>query len=390
MTSLSRSRVTVVSRIFSPEPGAASFRLAALTRALLECGAEVDVLTSTAPAGMRVAGDVAGATVRRAPVLRDRDGYVRGYAQYMSFDVPLAFRLLSSRKPHAVIVEPPPTTGAVVRAVCWFRRIPYVYYAADVWSEAASVAGSPALVTNVVRALEKFALSGAAGVAAVSESVAQRLREIAPKALVEVVGNGYDETIFRPDGPSHRADAPYLLYPGTASEVHGAMIFIDAMPRVLSLMPDARLVFIGQGAERDAMQARATATVPGAVEFLPRMSGREVAGWIRGAAATLASVLPNAYVAFPTKMLASVGCGTRVVYTGPEPGLSFARTPGVGWTAEYTKDEVAEAMISALREAGSDGERRRLSTWASGEHSLGVVMSRVTGLVQDVIRNARR
>src|SRR3546814_10831501 len=36
--------------------------------------------------------------VRRARVLRDAAGYVRGYLQYMSFDIPLAVRLLLARR----------------------------------------------------------------------------------------------------------------------------------------------------------------------------------------------------------------------------------------------------------------------------------------------------
>lgn len=348
------------------------------------------VLTSFPPPGMQPDDTSSGIVVRRRPVLRDRDGYVRGYAQYMSFDIPLLFRLLFSRRSDLVVVEPPPTTGAVVRVVCALRRIPYVYYAADIWSEASAVAGSPAIVTRFVRALERFAANGAVTVAAVSESVAERIREIAPGARVEVVGNGYDETLFRPEGPAVDADGPYLLYPGTASEVHGAMIFVDAMPRVLDEIPNARLIFVGQGAERDAMAARAAEVAPGAVEFHPRVSGTEIATWIRGAAATLASVLPDAYVAFPTKMLASVGCGTRVVFTGPEPGLSFVREPGVGWTAGYSPIEVADAMIAALRHTSTAEERAALATWARAEHSLGAVMSRITGIVRGIVRAPRR
>src|SRR5699024_11005696 len=153
-------RVTLVSRIFLPEPSAASFRLAALVRALADDGARVDVLTTSPGPGVEQVHGAAGgggpgdagrsstgpagdapcdgmpARVRRAPVLRDATGYVRGYLPYLSFDVPLLWRLLRTRRPDVVLVEPPPTTGAVVRAVCTVRRLPYVYYAADVWSDA--------------------------------------------------------------------------------------------------------------------------------------------------------------------------------------------------------------------------------------------------------------
>jgi len=152
-------RIAVVSRIYRPEPAAASLFLGAVVDALLAEGHEVDVLTATPPAGMRP--ESRGERVRTRRVLRDASGYVRGYAGYMSFDIPLAFRLLMLPKPHAVLVEPPPTTGAVVRMVCALRRIPYVYDAADIWSDAAQLEDVPGWVIRALRAVERFALRGA-------------------------------------------------------------------------------------------------------------------------------------------------------------------------------------------------------------------------------------
>src|SRR5690625_423955 len=94
--------VVLATRIFTPEPAAASLRLSALVDALVEAGHRVTVLTTTTPHGTE---HPPGARVRRWPVLRDRDGYVRGYVQYLSFDIPLALRLLLTRRPDAVVVE---------------------------------------------------------------------------------------------------------------------------------------------------------------------------------------------------------------------------------------------------------------------------------------------
>lgn len=68
-------RVTIASRIFRPEAGAAAFRLGALADELSERGHEVTVLTTVPPGGGADDGDI---TVRRWPVLRDRSGSVRG------------------------------------------------------------------------------------------------------------------------------------------------------------------------------------------------------------------------------------------------------------------------------------------------------------------------
>lgn len=389
MRSLKGRGVAIVSRIYGPEPGAASFRLSALARALREAGAHVTVLTTTPPHPHSPEPAAPGIDVRRFPVLRDRAGYVRGYVHYMSFDVPAFFRLLFARRVDVVVIEPPPTTGCVGRIACALRRKPYVYYAADVWSEAVAETSAPKLVARVVRRMEQFALGGATAVLAVSDDVAARVRSLRPEATVITVGNGVDDDTFTLAGPRIRREHPYLLYVGTASEVHGAGIFVEAMPEVLRHVPDAQLVFVGQGAELEKIAARADTIAPGAVSFEPRVSPERAAEWIRGAAATLASTIPGGYVAFPTKMYASAACGTRVVYAGGDPGRSFAREPGVGWAAEYDAASVAAAMVTALTTPVGDAERGDLSEWTRTHHSLKAVAERAVDAVASALARRR-
>src|SRR5690625_1773643 len=275
--------VVLATRIFTPEPAAASLRLSALVDALVEAGHRVTVLTTTTPHGTE---HPPGARVRRWPVLRDRDGYVRGYVQYLSFDIPLALRLLLTRRPDVVVVEPPPTTGLVAAACSWLRRTPMVYYAADIWSDAVVTAGMPRAVSTVLRGLERRVLRAASRVLATSCGVGDRVRTLGADAVN--VGNGVDTTVFRPDGATIERDRPYLVYTGTASEVHGADVFTRAFEQVIDRRPGAALVFIGQGSDVATMRRQADELAPGAVTFLPRMPPDEVARWIRGARAALA------------------------------------------------------------------------------------------------------
>ncbi|MCY7299659.1 MAG: hypothetical protein LH616_10660 [Ilumatobacteraceae bacterium] len=86
-------RVVIATRIFSPEISAASGILRTWAEEFRDRGCEVTILTAKPPRGA-VIHDPPGVSVRRAPVKRDRQQYVRGYLSYMSFDIPLAFRLL--------------------------------------------------------------------------------------------------------------------------------------------------------------------------------------------------------------------------------------------------------------------------------------------------------
>lgn len=380
-------RVTLTSRIFSPEPAAASYRLAALADALDEAGHTVTVLTSTVP-GDAAYGTRASVRVKRFPVLRDAAGYVRGYVQYMSFDIPLFFRVLFGRGSDVIITEPPPTTGFVVRLAAAIRRTPYVYYAADIWSDASESTGAPELVVRVVRGLESFALRGAQAVIAVTDGVAERVRELGGHDRVTVIRNGIDTTIFTPEGP--RIDtAPMVVYAGTTSEWQGADIFVRAFVKVLEAVPNARLIFLGQGSARDDLVRLAAGLKLSAVEFHGVVPPAEAARWLRSAHAGLVSMKPGQGYdfAYPTKIHAAVACGVPVVYAGVGPGRESIEKDGLGYAVDYDADAVSQALVSALTTTPTDAERARIRAVAVDTVDLAVVARTAAAVVQ---RSAKR
>ena len=383
--------VVVATRIFSPEPAAASLRLSALVDELVARGHRVTVLTTTAPEQDRYQPPP-GVEVKRWPVLRDSDGYVRGYLQYLSFDLPLALRLLRVGKPDALVVEPPPTTGLVAALWSRWRRVPMVYYAADIWADAVRGAGMPGIVERVLRTVERKVLRSARALLATSTGVAERLTAMGAGSRATVVGNGIDVAIFQPDGEAEPAEPPYLVYTGTASEVHGADVFTRAMERVLEERPEARLVFIGHGSEIPRMRDETGAFPLGAVTFLPRIPPEQVARWLRGARASLAAVLAGPYAfAFPSKIYAAAACGTPVVFAGVGPGRELVADGELGWAVEHDADAVATAMLEALDDpdgAARDGspERRRRAAWAAEHVSARTVAERAVAAIEEAAR----
>lgn len=376
-------RVAIASRIFEPEPSAASFRLAALAEAFANDGHEVTVLTVTPPPPLRGSEQDAARPYRvtRKSVLRDATGYVRGYVQYMSFDIPLFFRILFGAKQNLIVVEPPPTTGFFVRLAAALRRTPYAYYAADIWSDASESTGAPGVVVNVVRGMERFAMHGARGVLSVNAGVSERIREIAPHAAVHTVGNGIDTSVFSADGPARTAGT-YAIYSGTASEWQGASVFIDALERILPEYPDAKLVFLGQGSDWETLRARAAQLPVGAVEFVPTVPPEEAAAWMRGATVSLASIKPDAgySFAFPTKVFASWATGTPVIFAGPGPVREFIEQRGeeadLGVGCEYAVAPIEAALRAAFGAERDDVARRATADWAAENVSLASVAKR--------------
>lgn len=366
----------LVTRLFAPEVGAAAFRQRVLAESFSELGCDVEVVTTRPPDAVReMAADAGDGHLRvsRWPVLRDENGNVRGYVHYLSFDLPALFRLLARRPPHFFVVEPPPTTGLVVRVVAALQRRPYVYYAADVWSDGAASAGAPRPVVALLRRLEAAVLKRAALVLSVSEGVSERLRLFGvPGERIHLVGNGIDTGVFNPDGPDAGEEGPYFAYAGTMSEWQGADVFVEALALVRREHPTARIVFMGQGSQQSLLGDLAARTVPGAVELRGVVAPTVVAAVMRGAAAGLVSIRPGLGYDFakPTKIYAATGAGTPVVFAGEGAGRELVSGEGLGWAPGYDVEAVAAAMSAAIAEARTPERTRRLADWTECHASL--------------------
>lgn len=363
-------KVVIASRLFTPEVGAAAFRLRALADGLVSEGADVVVLTSTPPS--LTGNELDSVPVRRWPVLRDVGGNVRGYVQYLSFDVPLFFRLLCTRG-DVVVSEPPPTTGLVVAVSSLLRRRPFVYYAADIWSEALSAMDVGGPVQKILRAVEGWVLRRAKAVLAVSDAVAAQVETFGvPRARIEVVGNGIDTKEFRPDGPvTANGVDPYFVYTGTMSEWQGAGIFIEALSR---LPEGIGIRFFGQGSDEPALRELADRLVPGRVHFGGVVPAKEASGWIRSAAAALVSIKPGQGYDFakPTKIYAAAACGTPVLFAGMGEGAKIVEEGSLGMASEFTPDAVAAAMVRILEDDSVGGlqSREQRVAWVEANASL--------------------
>ena len=411
--------VLLATRIHLPEAAAASFRLDSVEKALVADGTAVRVLTSRAPADApQGEPDPEGVQVSRWPVLRDSSGYLRGYVPYLSFDLPLALRLLVARRPEAILVEPPPTTGAVVRVVAALRAIPYVWYAADVWSAAAASTGAADIVVRAVEKLEAFAVGGAARVIAVNDGVAQSVAELVNAApddeswaqRIRVVPNGIDTVVFDAHGPTpsepDRAriglSGPYFVYAGTASEWQGADVFVHALAQVRRTHPKAQLLFLGRGTAWQEITQAASQLPAGpdgapAVIMHPAVPAAGAAVWQRGAAAALVSIKPGQGYdfAYPTKVLSALGCGTPVLFAGRGPVSADVRDFDLGWAAEHDAAAVAEAMRTALDTYDAEiasGTRpataQRFHDWVEDHRSLRATGQSAARVVQEAAGRA--
>ena len=97
-----------------------------------------------------------------------------------------------------------------------------------------------------------------------------------------IVPNGVDVERFAAAPPATLAPGRYLLFVGRLEARKGFPIAIDAFARLADLYPDLRLLVIGDGSERDAVDRLAPA-VRSRVEMLGRVEDNRLASYLRAA-----------------------------------------------------------------------------------------------------------
>ena len=386
----------IVSRIFAPEPSAASLRLKAAKRGLEKAGAKVRVFTTEPPPGIKAEPD---STICRVPVVRDKEGYVKGYLSYASFDIQAFLKMLTMPKVDFILVEPPPTTGTVARLACTVRKIPYFWYAADVWSDATDSMDVPALVKKTVRGIESFAIRGARGCIAVSDDVAQRVWEMGAKS-VAVVPNGADTQIFNPQAPQlteeektrMRISRPYFIYAGTASGWQEAELFARAFEKFWQPIHDVQFLYLTRGdsvselekvADRLAKKAQAVGVDYEPLVIHKTVSPPEAASWQSEAIASCVSIQPGiGYdLAYPTKALTALSCGIPVLYAGVGLAIDDIAENDLGICVPYSEESVLDAMDTLLNEEHENWDPQRLHKWVEENRSMKAVGNAVADYI---------
>ncbi|MBX3312458.1 MAG: glycosyltransferase family 4 protein [Microbacteriaceae bacterium] len=389
-------KISIVSRIYKPEESAASTGLSVLANSLALRGHEVTVVTAKAPKKYPEFQQK-NVKTRRFPVFRDKEGYVRGYLSYLSFDVPLFFRLLFSKRADVYFVEPPPTTGFVVRIVCILLRRPYVYNGADIWSDAASQVTNSSLVLKILRVIEKFAFEGASHIVAVSEGLLERLVAFGVTKPVTVVGFAADTDTFGylPAQPL-TAYKPVFVYPGSFSEWHGAAIFINAFKKVREKFENAELHFYGNGEDRKIFEGLINKGRLSGIFLHYPIPASDLNIILNKATLSLASLKPNQGYdyAFTTKIYSSLAAGCPVLFTGVGPTVEFIENANkvfeIGAAVPYIEEVVVNEMLRYASNPLESNAREQISKWTKDRHSFSTIATKISLILEDVATNRRK
>jgi glycosyltransferase involved in cell wall biosynthesis len=295
--------ILYVSQYFPPETGAPAARVSELARAWVEAGHQVTVLTGLPnhPTGIvppeyqhrvLVREDFHGVRVVRTWIYAAANrGRLRRSLAYASFAASAAlWGQLHVARPDVLVATSPQFLCAVAgHAIARLRSLPFVFEVRDLWPESIVAVGALPEGHPIVRGLtlvERYLYRQADRIVVVTDSFSSRLRERGVAAnKIDVVKNGVDLERFVPgsrDTPLRArlglAGKFVVSYVGTHGMAHGLDRVLDAAA-ALRPQDKIRFLFVGEGAERQRLQARAKTESLDNVVFLgalPRDAMSEV------------------------------------------------------------------------------------------------------------------
>ena len=374
-------KVTVLTQYFEPEIGAAQLRYAAVVRGLAELGHEVTVLTAMPnhPTG-RIFDGYRGrlwstertdwGTVHRAWVYPAIGSGPKRYLNFLSFVATSLPMLRFARGTDVLVVESPPVTLGVValigRRLLGCRLVTYVSDLSTNSIQDLDVPGA-GLITRAVRALESRLYERSWRVTTVTDGLRRVLHEefSLPEDHVVMLENGADTDTFSPRPVDREllarfgvADSPYLLYAGTHGYAHGLDVALEAARELEG--DGVRLVFVGEGSDRERIMALATEMGLTNVSFHGQQPPEVVTGLYAGAVAGLSTVRDIQVMrdARPAKLFACLSCAKPLIYSGSGEGARLATDSGGGLVTE--PGDAAGIAAAARRLVADPDEAARM------------------------------
>lgn len=189
---------------------------------------------------------------------------------------------------------------------------------------------------------------------------AVELAEYVPDARTVVLANGIDPAEFTPRAPGTTLDAqPAFAFCGRLTQhTKGLDLLLDGWARYLARGGRGRLALVGDGPDRDALEARARALGPGArVTFHGALFGAEKLALLRACDVFLH---PSRHEGMPVSVLEAAALGLPCVLSHETNlGEPFTRRAAGLVLPHNDAEHIARALLECDRLAQS-GELARL------------------------------
>jgi glycosyltransferase involved in cell wall biosynthesis len=379
-------KILYVSQYFPPEMGAPSARVAELSRHWARMGQDVTVLTGfpNHPTGivprewrsrfqqLSYSENNNGFRVERSWLwpLPNRKAHER-IRNYVSFFLSASFAGLSLPKPDVVIGTSPQLLCAL--AAWWlaaWHRVPFVFEVRDLWPEslaAVGAGGEKSFLYRTLGAIAGFLYRRAERIVAVTAAFKKHLIEAwnVPAAKIAVIENGVETDLFRSDpaaaevrkGLSLGENHFLICYTGTMGAAQGLETLVAAAEELESLLPRARFLLVGEGAQKQSLIDLVARRKITNVHFLDQQPRERIPAIISTADLCVVMLKPDDLfrTVVPTKLLECMSCARPVLLAVDGEARQLMEEAGAG---VFVQPGDSHALAEAICVLAQDAERR--------------------------------
>jgi len=295
-------KILFITHYFPPEVNAPANRTHEHCRRWVQDGAEVTVITGVPnhPRGQLFDGyenrwiqeeSVDGIRVIRTWMyLAPNSGFLKRIANYILFACAAILASFRAGRPDVVVATSPQffvgVAGAIVSKL---KRRPFILEIRDLWPKSIVELGQlgEGPILSTLEAIERWLYRSADGIVVNTRTFIDHIvSRGVPRDHIELIYNGIDPEQFRPRPKNLEllarhdlADKFTVAYVGTLGLAHGLSMLVDVAERLRS-RPELRFVLIGDGADREKLEADIAARGLDNIELLGLQPRESMPDWI--------------------------------------------------------------------------------------------------------------
>ncbi|WP_334163938.1 glycosyltransferase family 4 protein [Phenylobacterium sp.] len=302
------------------------------------------------------------------------EGFLRRSIDYASFMVSATLAAPSVKGVDVIVATSPQFfTVCAGRLVSMILRKPFVFELRDLWPESIRAVGAvrDGPLIRALEAIEEHLYAKAAAIVSVTHAFKDTLvRRGVDAGKVHVVTNGADLSRFsvRPRDEALAADLGFegkfvVGYVGTHGMAHALDTVLEAADR-LRHREDVGFLFLGDGASKGALKARAQAMGLASVRFVDSVPKEDVPRYWSLLDASVIHLRRTELftTVIPSKLFECMAMGIPVLHGVAGESAEIVRREGCG---EVFEPENAEALADGIV-ALLDGPERRAALAACG------------------------
>lgn len=333
------------------------------------------------------------------------EGFLRRTLDYLSFMITATPASLRIRRPDVVVATSPQFfTACAGYLVSRLKRVPFVFELRDLWPESIRAVGAmkQSFLLDWLEKLELFLYRRTAAVVAVTNAFKENLRTRGiDGSKIHIVTNGADITRFQPVqkdrglvealGLQGKFVAGYI---GTHGLAHALETLLEAA-RLLQAegRDDIHLLFLGDGASKEALMAQAKELALRNVTFVDSVPKADVVRYWSLLDVSIIHLRKTDLFTkvIPSKLFECMAMGIPVLHGVRGESAQIVECEGAGLTFEPENAQALHARIVELagdRKLAAELGARGLK--AAGKYDRRHLARRMLHVVGDCLPQGRR